>query len=153
MGWLGAGLSAGVDTFARVDVSFVDVKMEVPHRGCEWRHAPEACAEYSGRFEKVSVLSLVFRRRRVTFASSQWPCGECHTCWGRRWKSQHRNMVPLSLCRKTFKLKGNKKFRTWTKKSSIFRVSGFLCSMYICYEHSMYVSIFLYGYVTIWTYN
>ena len=25
--------------------------------------------------------------------------------------------VSLSLCRKTFKLKGNKKFRTWTKKS------------------------------------
>ena len=27
--------------------------------------------------------------------------------------------------------------------------SGFLCSMYICFEHSMYVShIFMYGYVT-----
>ena len=23
---------------------------------------------------------------------------------------------------------------------SVFRVSGFLCSMYICYEHSMYIS-------------
>ena len=49
--------------------------------------------------------------------------------------------VSLSLCRKTFKLKGNKKFRTWTKKSSsVFRVSGFLCSMYICNEHSMFIS-------------
>ena len=42
-------------------------------------------------------------------------------------------MVSLSLCRKTFKLKGNKKFRTWTKKSStVFRVSGFLCYQYMC---------------------
>ena len=49
-----------------------------------------------------------------------------------RWKSQQRKYVPLSLCRKIFKLKGNKKFRTWTKKSSsVFRVSGFLCSIYI----------------------
>ena len=41
----------------------------------------------------------------------------------------------------TFKLKGNKRFRTWTKKSLlVFRISGFLCSMYICSDHSMYVS-------------
>ena len=80
-------------------------------------------------------------KKRVTFASSQWSCGGCHTCCGGRWKSQHRKIVPLSLCRKTFKLKDNKKFPTWTKKSSsVFRVSGFLCSMYICYENSMYVS-------------
>ena len=51
------------------------------------------------------------------------------------------NSSVMYSCRKTFKFKGNKKFRTWTKKSSsVFRVSGFLCSMYICYEHSMYVS-------------
>ena len=47
----------------------------------------------------------------------------------------------MCISRKTFKLKGNKKFCTWTKKSlRVFRVSGFLCSMYICYEHSMCVS-------------
>ena len=41
--------------------------------------------------------------------------------------------MPLSLCRRTFKLKGNKKVRTWTEKSlRVFRVSRFLCSMYIC---------------------
>ena len=34
-------------------------------------------------FEKSQFveLSLAVRRRRVTFASSQWPCGGCHTCW------------------------------------------------------------------------
>ena len=45
-------------------------------------------------------------------------CGRVPGVVGGRWKSQHRkNCVSLSLCRITFKLKGNKKFRTWTKKS------------------------------------
>ena len=59
-------------------------------------------------------------------------CGGCHTCWGGgRWKSQNRKIVPLSLCRRTFKLKGNKKVRTWTKKLlRVFRISRFLCSLY-----------------------
>ena len=54
------------------------------------------------------------------------PCGGCCTCWGGedRWKSQNRKIVPLSLCRRTFKLKVNKKVRTWTKKSlRVFRIS------------------------------
>ena len=52
-------------------------------------------------------------------------CGRCHTCWrGSRWKSQNRKIVPLSLCRRTFKLEGNKKVRTWTEKSlRVFRIS------------------------------
>ena len=63
-----------------------------------------------------------------------------HGVWG-RWKSQHRKMVSLS-CLKTFKLKGNKKFRTWTKMSSsvfVFRdsyviyiwVLNILCTFHI----------------------
>ena len=47
-------------------------------------------------WKKISYLSLAVRRGRVTFTSSQWPCGGCHTCWGCRWKSQHRKIVPLS---------------------------------------------------------
>ena len=35
-----------------------------------------------GFWKKSVELSLVVRRRRVTFASSSWPCGRCHTCWG-----------------------------------------------------------------------
>ena len=90
------------------------------------------------RFEKsVSRVESCFGRRRLTFACSPWPCVGCARGLGQIEKSG----VSLFLCRKTFKLKGNKKFRTWTKKSSsVFRVSGFLCSMYIYYEHSMYVS-------------
>ena len=60
---------------------------------------------------------------------------------GCRWKSQNRKNVFLSLCRRTFKLKGYKKVSFLNKEIiSVFRVSRFLCSMYICYEHSMYVS-------------
>ena len=32
--------------------------------------------------------------------------GGCYTCCGSRWKSQHRKIVPLSLCRKTYKYLG-----------------------------------------------
>ena len=34
-----------------------------------------------------------------------------------RWKGQNRKNVYLSPYVETFKLKGNKKFRTWTEKS------------------------------------
>ena len=38
----------------------------------------------------------------------------------------------MALCRRTFKLKGNKKFRTWTEKSlRVFRISRFLCSIFM----------------------
>ena len=109
------------------DVSFKDVKIKIPDRtwGCEWRHAPETCAEDFGRFEK-SWVEFCLGRRRLTFAYSPWPCVGCASGLGEMVKFG----VSLSLCRKTFKLKGNKKFRTWTKKSSsVFRVSWFLCSI------------------------
>ena len=72
-----------------------------------------------------------------------------HVVWG-RWKSQNRKNVYLSpYVEKPLNSKVIKRFRTWTKKSlRVFRVSGFLCSMYICYEHSMYVSRISNGYVT-----
>ena len=56
-------------------------------------------------------------------------------------KPEEKECVSLSLCRRTFKLKGNNKFRTWTKKSlHLFRVSGLLCSMLYMNEHSMSIS-------------
>ena len=27
-------------------------------------------------------MRLTVRRRKLTFASSRWPCSGCHTCWG-----------------------------------------------------------------------
>ena len=87
--------------------------------------------------KSVNWVESCLGRRRLTFACSPWPCVGCARGLGR----MEMSGVSLTLCGKTFKLKGNKKFRTWTKKSSsVFCVSGFLCSMYICYEHSMYVS-------------
>ena len=69
---------------------------------------------------------------------------------GGRWKSQHRKIVPLFLCQNLL-LKGNERFRTWTKKSlGVFRVSGFLFSMYICYNILCTFPIFMYRYVTFW---
>ena len=59
---------------------------------------------------------------------------------GGRWKSQHRKMVCLSLCRKTFQLKGNKKFRAWTKKSSSVFVFRDSYVIYMSYEHPMSIS-------------
>ena len=82
------------------------------------------------RFEKSQLRSCL-RRRRLTFASSPWPCVGCAHGLGQMEKSG----VSLSLYWKTFKLKGNKKFRAWTKKSSsVFCLSGFLCSMLSIYE-------------------
>ena len=94
-----------------------------------------------GILKKVSELSLAVLRRKVTFACSPRPCGGCRSWWGGRWKSHHRKIVHFSsLCRNLL-FKGNKRFRTWTKKSlRVFRVSGFLYSMYICYEHFIYIS-------------
>ena len=78
----------------REDVSFRDVKIKIPDRswGCEWRHAPEACAEDLGGFEKSQLSWVLWSEEE----GSQWPCGGCHTCWGCRWKSQHRKIVLLS---------------------------------------------------------
>ena len=98
------------------DVSFTDVKIKIPDRKCD----QGACAEDFGRFLR-KVRSWVLQSEeegRLSFAHRGLVAG-AHVMMGGggRWKSQHRKIVPLSLGRKTFKLKGNKKFRTWTKKS------------------------------------
>ena len=68
------------------------------------------CARGLGQMEKSGVsLSL------SVFRVSMYICYEHIYIGGGvgRWKSRHRKIVPLSsLYRKTFKLKGNKKFRT-----------------------------------------
>ena len=122
------------------DVSFSDVTIKIPDRGYdqgyEWRHAPEAWAEI---WEK----SVEFWRSGRTVGIRGSPKQDtglvagAHVVWG-RWKSQHRKMVSLSLCRKTFKLKGNKKFRTWTKKSEVFFVFR---DSYVLY---IYIYIYIY---------
>ena len=72
--------------------------------------------------KSVTWVESCLGRRRLTFTCSpkpdQRPCVGCALGLGQMEKSG----VSLSLCRKTFKLKGNKKFRTWTKKSWVFFV-------------------------------
>ena len=82
-------------------------------------------AEDFGRFLKSQSWELDTERDGWFSLARGDLCGGCHTCWGwGRWKSQNRKIVPLSLCRRTFKLKGNKKVRTWSKKSlRAFRIS------------------------------
>ena len=100
--------------------------MGIVTRECEWRHAPEACAEDFGDLRKVSELSSCVqteklsssvRRRRLAFRASRGLAAGART-----WFGADEKVVKERLCRKTFKLKGNKKFRTWTKKSLAFFV-------------------------------
>ena len=60
-----------------------------------------------GDLRKVSELSFAVGRS-LTSACSPWPCSGCARVLGQMDKSG----VYLSICRKTFKLKVNKKFRT-----------------------------------------
>ena len=66
--------------------------------------------------KKVSELSSASEEEGWLSLARRGLVSSAHVVWS-WWKSQYRKMVSLSLCRKTFKLKGNKKFRTWTKKS------------------------------------
>ena len=107
-----------------------------------------------GNLKKVRRVKIRHRTGRVDFRLLAEALGRCRTRWGGgRWKRQDRKIVPLSLslCRKTFKLKGNKTFRTWTEKSlRVFQISGFLCSMLCIYEHYMSIShMAVSGYVTL----
>ena len=134
----------GAGVHARgADVSFRDVKIETSDRkrtGGMWMTSwPEAWGEI---WEKsVSLLPASERKSRVLASEEdgwlselaealRWVrtwCGE-----GVRWKSLHRKIVRLSLCRKTIKLKGNKKFRTWSKEVVKFFVFRDSYVIYIC---------------------
>ena len=67
--------------------------------GCEWRHAPEACARrILGILKKsVSWVEFLAREKTVGFRLLAEALGGCHTrWWGCRWKSQNRKNVYLS---------------------------------------------------------
>ena len=115
--------------------------MENGARECKWRYAPEARGGFGG-FWKSQFFSWVLpREKTVGFHLPAEARSVALWLMGGGWKSHHRKIVHLSsLCWKLL-LKGNKRFHAWTMKSlCVFRVSGFLCFMYIYYEHSMYVS-------------
>ena len=110
---------------------------------CVWRHAPEERGGFGKILEKSVSWELDTERDGWLSLARGDLCGGCHTCWwgGVRWKSQNRKIVPLTLCRITFKLKGNKKVRTWTKKSlRVFRVSRSYVQSDMCYIY-IYMNI------------
>ena len=127
------------------NVSFRDVKIKIRDRGMWMTSCTRSGRRILGDLKKSVELRTRLRTRRIDFRGSKRP--DEFVWYGRRTdgeqmvKQEQKECFSLSLCWRTFKLKGNKRFCTWTKKSlRVFRVSGFLCSMYICYEHSMYVS-------------
>ena len=95
-GLLRCNLSAGIHARARRGCVIQKCQNETTDRpwGFEWRHAPEACVEDFGGFEKRVELSFAVRRRRVTFASSQWSCGGCRTYW---WRADGKASIEI-LC-------------------------------------------------------
>ena len=103
---------------------------------------------FGGFFKKKSVeLRTRHRTRRVDFRGSQRPDEFVHYGRGTRrsgWadeKSWNRKNVYLSpYVEEPLNSKVIKSFVPELRSRKCFCVSGFLCSMYICYEHSMYVS-------------
>ena len=123
MGCLGATLTQVFTRVCGADVSFRDVTIKIPDRGCdqecEWRHAPEAqmgngatecgwrhAPEPRGGFggfwkSRLVELSSCLGRRGLAFACSpkpcQWPlCRVLLEIGGGRWKSHHGKTVYLS---------------------------------------------------------
>ena len=95
---------------------------------CNIKAGVHACI----RVADVSPRDVTIAEMRPALGEDGWfslahgdLCGGCQCVGeGGRWKSQNRKIVPLSLCRRTFKLKGNKKVHTWTEKSlCVFRIS------------------------------
>ena len=101
-------------------------------------------------------LKTRHRTRRVNFRGSQRWVEFAHyghrTRWGGRWKSQNRKNVYLSpYVEEPLNSKVIKSFVPELRSCKCFRVSRFLCSMYICYKHPMCIShIHVYGYGTHW---
>ena len=77
-------------------------------------------------------------------------CTRWCVCGGGEEKSQNRKNVYLSpYVVEPLNSKVIKSFVLELRSRKCFCVSGFLCSMYICCEHSMYVSHISNGYVTL----
>ena len=127
-------------------------------QGCEWRHTPEVWAEI---WEKSVSWVLPSEEEGWLLIARRGLAAGVHVVWG-RWKSKHRKMVSLYLCRITFKLKSNKKFCTWTKKSSVFfmfrdsyviSIYIYICALWTLWTFCVPVwtclfHIIMYGYVT-----
>ena len=145
MGYLGATLTQVFARAGGADVSLRDVTISQMGNWageCEWRHAPEGRGGFWEFWRKVVELKTRHQTRGVDFRGSQRPdefarYGRCTRWVGVRGKSQNRKNVYLSpYVEQPLNSKVIKSFVPELRSRKCFRVSRFLCSMYICYEHS-----------------
>ena len=95
----------------RVDVSFRD------HNSPTWETGLRSAnnvthrkpAEDFGNLKKVSRVETRHRTRRVEFHGGLWKVSHKMEWGGKMKKPEEKDFASLSLCRRTFKLKGNKK--------------------------------------------
>ena len=116
-GLVRCNIDAGVNACAcRADVSLRDVKIardEEQRDGVRMTSRTGSVRRIWRISKKVRELKLDTERGGSTFGA-RW--GETNLRAtgaardGARWKSQHKTIVSLSLCRRTLKLKGNKSF-------------------------------------------
>ena len=102
---------------------------EICEKAVSWVPASEEEEGWlSGPAEARRICAL--RAPRVGWVES-WRCKS----------SQHRKIVSLSPhVEKPFNSKVIKSFVPELRSRKVFRVSGFLCYLYMSYEHSMYIS-------------
>ena len=106
-------------------------------RGCKWRHAPEACTEDLGGFEKSQLVEILPWKKKLDFRLLAVALCRVRTWFGCRWKSQ----VYLSpYVKKALNSKVIKSFVPELRSRKCFCISGFLCYIWTFYERYMYVS-------------
>ena len=112
--------------------------------GCEWRHAPEACAEDLGEFEKSHLVEFCLGGRRLTFARSPRPCSRCRTSFGAEGKVSIERWYLSPYVEKPFNSKVIKSFETELRSRKCFLYFGipmlYICYIWTFYEYYMYVS-------------
>ena len=118
---------------------------------CKWRHAPEARGGFweilkNQRVENWTLNETVdFRLLTETIVA-----GATHVGGGADEKARIERLCLSPYVKEPLNSKVIKRFVPGKKKLlGVFRISRFLCSMYVCNEHPMYIShIHVYGYGT-----
>ena len=135
------------------NVSFIAVKIKIPEKGWpvdvnDVMHWKRARGGFWG-FWKSQLVELSPASGEDGWLSlAREGLGQVsHEMGGGRWKSQNRKNVYLSpYVEEPLNSKVIKSFVPELRSRKRFRVSRFPCSMYICYEHSMYIS-YISGYL------
>ena len=91
--------------------------------------------------EKSEFIEILPQKKTVDFCELAEALGQVHTWWGADGNVViERLCISLPYVKKPFNSKVIKSFVPELKNRKYFSSFGFLCSMYICHEHSMYVS-------------